>query len=193
MMTDNVKTTPRVGFWEATVRGFKGVLDFEGRARRSEFWWYILAVYLLLCLLLIGVMSYIVASGNYVKGHDYVGTFSWFDTLLMLSATFLPYALCFSIQVRRLHDVGQGALWPCISFVTAFFTMLFWAIGIESMISGVDWFAVTDNFLADLLVLVGYISWMLFLIAQIIIIVNSLKDSQAHPNKYGDSPKYIVR
>jgi len=192
MMTDNVKALPRVGFWKATMRGFKGVLDFEGRARRSEFWWYALALYLILCLLLMCMILYIVGvSGNYIKGHDHVTTFSWLDTLLMFDAAFLPYALCFAIQVRRLHDVGRSALWPCISFVAAFFTMVFWAVSIESVICGVNWSETMSAILVGIFTSVGFISWMVFVIVQFIILIFSLKDSQPRPNKYGDSPKYV--
>lgn len=192
MMTDNVKALPRVGFWKATMRGFKGIFDFEGRARRSEYWWYALVVYLILCLLLIGVTLYIVlVSGNYIKGHDHVGEFSWLDTLLMFDAAFLPYALCFAIQVRRLHDVGRSALWPSISFMAAFFSMVLCAIAIESIICAVQWSEVIGGFIVGILMPIGAISWLVFLIAQLIILIFSLKDSQLRPNKYGDSPKYV--
>lgn len=192
MTTDNVRALPRVGFWKATLRGFKGVFDFEGRTRRSEYWWYALTVYLILCLLLMCVILYIVGvSGNFIKGHDDVREFNWLDTLVMFDAAFLPYVLCFAIQVRRLHDVGRSALWPCISFVAAFFTMVFWAISIESIICAVQWSEVIGGLIVGILMPMGFISWLVFVIAQFIILIFSLKDSQPHPNKYGDSPKYV--
>lgn len=187
-MADNVKALPRVGFWEAAMRGFKGIFDFEGRARRSEYWWYALVIYLILCLSLMGVTLYIVSvSGNYVKGHDHAVEFSWLDTLLMFGAAFLPYALCYAIQVRRLHDVGRSALWPSVSFAAAFFGMAYCAIAIESIICAARWSEGMGGFFEAVCAL----SLPVFLIAHLIILIFTIKDSQPRPNKYGDSPKYV--
>lgn len=40
----NYFATPKLGFGEAVKRVLSNVINFKGRARRSEYWWYMLAV-----------------------------------------------------------------------------------------------------------------------------------------------------
>ena len=39
-----MNAAPMVGFFEAIKLGFKNSVNFEGRSRRSEFWFFILFV-----------------------------------------------------------------------------------------------------------------------------------------------------
>lgn len=40
----NFIATPKLGFGEAVKKVLSNVINFKGRARRSEYWWYMLAV-----------------------------------------------------------------------------------------------------------------------------------------------------
>lgn len=84
---------PGVGFVEAIKRFFTHYADFNGRARRSEYW-YVVLFNALVSIVLVGI------SIN-------ANSISILSSLWSI-ATFVPsLALC----VRRLHDVGKGWTW----------------------------------------------------------------------------------
>lgn len=119
-----------VGFGEAIKRAFSNYCNFNGRASRSEYWWFQLFCFLITLPLTIGhvVMSMNTASGD-IDMMDYTyddlgfsmlstGFFSInvFTILLMIvSLAFLLPSL--GLIWRRLHDTGKGGGWFFISFV----------------------------------------------------------------------------
>ena len=78
---------PYVNIIEATVLGVKNIFNFSGRASRSEYWWFLLASYILLFLLIV--------------------LFPVSDTLLLLAYLYLSPAVC-SAAFRRMHDIGKS-------------------------------------------------------------------------------------
>lgn len=73
-----------VSFIDAVKSAFTHYADFKGRARRSEYWWFVL-----FNVIVSGIISSILPD------------FAWVWTVV----TFLPaLGLC----VRRLHDVGKS-------------------------------------------------------------------------------------
>lgn len=79
---------PSVSFGAAFKSAFQNYVNFSGRARRSEFWWFQLANALFAPLLIINILWYL--------------------------ASFLPsLALC----VRRLHDTGRSGWWLLLGFI----------------------------------------------------------------------------
>ena len=109
----------------AIFENFKNVVtkhyfDFHGRARRSEFWWYILVVVVLQVVL--GIIQ------------RFIGT--QLLTGLLSLALLLPNL---GVAVRRLHDINKTGWWillPLAPMVLALiFTFMFqWTI---AMILGV--------------------------------------------------------
>jgi uncharacterized membrane protein YhaH (DUF805 family) len=73
--------------------------DFNGRARRAEFWWFAL-VYLIIAIVL-GVIQSILHIGSLLTG-------------LLGLALLLPNL---GVQARRLHDIGRSGWWILIAFV----------------------------------------------------------------------------
>lgn len=75
-------------------------VDFSGRARRSEFWFWVLFNFL------VGVVANILDS---ILGTDYDGATSGglINTLVGL-ALFLP---SLAVAARRLHDTGRSGWW----------------------------------------------------------------------------------
>ena len=67
--------------------------DFNGRARRSEYWWFTLAY----CILS-GILS------GFAQGSTIFGIISGLVSLALL----LP---SLGVSVRRLHDVGKSGWW----------------------------------------------------------------------------------
>jgi uncharacterized membrane protein YhaH (DUF805 family) len=72
--------------------------DFNGRARRAEFWWYVL-VYFIIAIIL-NVVQSILGLGTILSG-------------LLGLALLLP---SLGVEVRRLHDIGRSGWWLLIAF-----------------------------------------------------------------------------
>lgn len=91
----------------ATQSVLRQYANFSGRATRSEFWWFNLALFLfsLIFGLLVGLLM--VATGV---------DLSWLSTIFGL-AILLP---CLAVTVRRLHDTGRSGwnvLWGFVPYV----------------------------------------------------------------------------
>ena len=78
---------------EATKLFFTRYVDFNGRSRRSEYWWAYLAVVIISAVLtvVLGELAYI-----------------W------SLATLVPQT---AVSVRRLHDIGKSGWWHLINFI----------------------------------------------------------------------------
>jgi uncharacterized membrane protein YhaH (DUF805 family) len=80
--------------------------DFSGRARRSEYWWWALA------LVLAGIVISIISRISWPLG--------LILDLLLFFATIVPGL---AVGVRRLHDTGKSGWWlligfvPCVGFI----------------------------------------------------------------------------
>ena len=107
-----------MGPQEALRRALAGYATFEGRSRRSEYWWFSLVhgaavgvpttfgwALLVLGLLLRGDAGWaLVGVGAVVAGAGY----------LMALALVVPY---YAVSARRLHDTGRSALWLLLVLV----------------------------------------------------------------------------
>jgi uncharacterized membrane protein YhaH (DUF805 family) len=79
--------------------------NFSGRARRSEYWWWILAV-----MVTFGVIYGVAATGvsTSADGQASVGAIAWLFYVIggvLGLALFIPNI---AVAIRRLHDVGQS-------------------------------------------------------------------------------------
>lgn len=86
----------RMSFKDAVVTCFKKYVDFSGRARRSEFWYFSLftAIANLILSLIFGEASIVIS--------------------LFSLATLLP---SLSVSWRRMHDIGKGGAWNFIVLI----------------------------------------------------------------------------
>lgn len=86
------------------TRALKHYTDFQGRARRREYWYFTLFNFLIAFgLSIIGVLIF---------GH-HGRHISWLALIYDL-AVFIP---SLAVQVRRLHDIGRSGWWILIGFV----------------------------------------------------------------------------
>lgn len=92
-------------YQQAIVTCFKKFVDFKGRAKRSEFWYF-----QLFCVLLSLCLSFI--------NEDMAS--------LAMLVTFLPNI---AVTARRLHDIDRSGWWMLIAFVpiVGILLLLFWA------------------------------------------------------------------
>jgi uncharacterized membrane protein YhaH (DUF805 family) len=88
-----------MSFSEAVKDGFDHYVDFNGRARRSAFWYWILFG------ILVGIAANIISAVLFD---------SQILSYLVSLALFLPGL---SVAVRRLHDTGRSGWWYLIILV----------------------------------------------------------------------------
>lgn len=79
---------------------WKKYADFNGRARRSEYWMFVLFNFLVYAVIFLL--------------NQFVSTYAFIGLPVYALATFIP---SLAVAVRRLHDQGKGGGWIFISFV----------------------------------------------------------------------------
>ena len=83
--------------------------NFDGRARRSEFWYYNVMNMIIVISLEILIVALVAATQSSIIG----GIFGILILLYVLG-TFIP---SIAVLVRRLHDVGKSGWWYFIALV----------------------------------------------------------------------------
>ena len=84
---------------------FRNYANFNGRARRSEFWWFTLAAGIVSWALAAWEMSSIdLSTGEIGSGYALSAGISGLFGLALLLPTL-------AVQVRRLHDIGKSGGW----------------------------------------------------------------------------------
>ena len=98
-----------VGFVDAIRIGFAKYAQFEGRATRAEFWWFVL--FNMLASLAASMIDE-TRDSNLAQG-------------LCTLVFFLPGL---AVTVRRLHDVGRSGWWYLLSITgIGIFVLIYWA------------------------------------------------------------------
>ena len=83
---------------EYYIGAFKNYANFNGRARRKEYWMFVL--FNVIVAFVIGIIAGIIH-------------FSWLSTLYSLAVLCPSLALCF----RRLRDIGKSGVWILVSLI----------------------------------------------------------------------------
>ena len=94
---------------------FKKFADFSGRARRPEYWFFVLFIYII-TFVLYGI-DYLVLNA----GESGYGIFSSLFGLVTLVPSI-------SVAVRRLHDTGRSGLWYLIALIRSLLKRIFWGL-----------------------------------------------------------------
>lgn len=105
---------PLIGYWKKVV--LENYVNFTGRARRAEFWWYFLAN-----LIISIVLNIIDAAIGF--GSGYGGVLSAIYGLAVL----LPGL---AVGIRRLHDTDKSGWWLLLVFIPIvglIVLIVFWA------------------------------------------------------------------
>ena len=107
---------------------FKNYFNLEGKATRSEYWWFML--FFLIFNLFAGIVVGIVVGITY--GADFnPDTFSLFYTLGLLALFILPLL---GLSVRRFADAGRGKREAIVVFVLAIISQLMVPAGAQGAI-----------------------------------------------------------
>ena len=120
-----------MGFGEAIRTFFQRYTDFQGRSRRSEYWWVVLAFFLagIIVGALIGLLGGLGGGGMNAIGYLLSGLFG-----LAYLAVIIP---SIALMVRRFHDLNQTG-WLALVFILLSIIPL---IGFIVSIGWLIWFA----------------------------------------------------
>ena len=172
-----MRALPQLGFVEAVKLASSRILDFKGRSRRSEFWWWILIV-LIANLTLISFVSDLMIS-------------SIISTIIMFFGL--------AVTARRLQDADKSAWWVYISYALGIISNIYSATSpaIKNLMED----ATNGSFDPDTVIKVwghnaGELLFLsgvsiLFAIFALIVFIMCLKDSEPQTTEHGDSPKYV--
>ncbi|MCH5188010.1 MAG: DUF805 domain-containing protein [Oscillospiraceae bacterium] len=154
------------------MNALKNYANFNGRARRKEFWIFVIAAGVIST---IATLIAIAISGGLDPDVERT-MFGLSPTAFgVMSAAILVF-ICpvLSVTVRRLHDTGHSALW--ISFLIAFYIAmtLTWAVQSFAASLAIATFAL------------GFVTFILFVTNFILLFC---ADSQKGENQYGPNPK----
>ena len=179
-----VTVSPMMDPITAVKTCFKKYFDFTGRARRSEFWWFML-------------FGFIISSGLSYLGMimPFVGYVSWAFTLVMI----IPVLAALS---RRLHDTNRGTWWvvlmaillvgyygSAIALIGSNFTALASSTNVED-IMGMASEIVDAIQTSPMLATIMSACALGVLLLTLVLLIFTIIDSKWGENKYGPSPKY---
>ena len=85
------------------LKALKQYFDFTGRARRSEYWYFVLFNF----IFFIVAAAFDAFYGYFLEIPDWETTWEFFYPLYAL-LTFIP---ALAVTVRRLHDTGHSGWW----------------------------------------------------------------------------------
>lgn len=157
---------PQLGFTEAVKQACNRVVEFKGRSRRSEFWWTYLAVFIV---------------SLFTSWIPFIGSLISF----VLAILMIPLAF------RRLHDTGRSGWWYGAGLILSVVSAVIFTTNLLSTGMYVD----TEDLAEVLAWVFSPINIFLFLVNlayTIVLIVFYCQDSHPEPNKYGESPKYVM-
>ena len=172
-----MKALPQLGFLEAVKLASSRILDFKGRSRRSEFWWWIP----------------IVLIANWVLS-------SFTDNLLLsgiISTVIMFFGL--SATARRLQDADKSAWWVYISYALGIVSSVVAATSpaMNKLMESVSMGSLDEDAIlkvwggnAGEMIFYSGVSF-LFGLSVLIVFIMCLKDSDPETTEHGDSPKYV--
>jgi len=101
------------------LKALRAYAQFNGRARRSEYWWFTL-VHIIISSVLYAVMiiplamTSLAAEGGAPEPPSPLWMAFGLVFLVYTLATLIP---TFAVQARRLHDIGRSGWWMLIGFI----------------------------------------------------------------------------
>lgn len=151
--------------------------DFNGRARRSEYWFFQLFNF----LIAIGIYLIVLA----IK--EVIGIDLGFLRFVYPIALFIPNL---AVSARRLHDTNRSGWWQLLTFATTLITFVLMLIFIYPLFTnGMNEHAFSICMEQKGLLVLLCISIMFHLAAGFLLLVWYCFDSQQGVNRFGPNPK----
>ena len=172
-----MRALPQLGFVEAVKLASSRILDFKGRSRRSEFWWWIPIIL---------IANWVISS---------------FTSDLLVSGIISTVIMFFGLSAtaRRLQDADKSAWWVYISYALGILSTFMTATSpvINQYMEDVSGGSFDPDTIlkiwsrnaGEMLFYTG-VSF-LFGIFALIVFIMCLKDSEPQTTEHGDSPKYV--
>ena len=91
----------------------KNYINFTGRARRSEFWFFILFHFIFTIALLV-LSNFLDGFSLFEDDWNTLASVPMILWFIYFAATFIP---TLAVAVRRLHDMGKSGTWFFVYFV----------------------------------------------------------------------------
>jgi uncharacterized membrane protein YhaH (DUF805 family) len=120
-----------MSFTEAIQSCFSNYANFNGRARRSEYWYFILFSFIVnVILVLLGRAS---------------NVFSYLGSIVTL-AMFIPNL---AVSIRRLHDIGKSGWYYLISFIPLVGTIIMIVWFCQDSVPGTNMYGMNPKGIGD--------------------------------------------
>ncbi len=167
-MKNQYDKLPSLSFVEAVKSVLSNLINFSGRSRRSELWWFILLWFVVYMIL-----------SRFLKEPTILNSVILYALNLTLAA----------VTVRRLHDRGQSGLWVLASYVIGLCCAVYiYSSGMLETVQQVNYNP--NELVAIMLSPLFILLCVLSLVVNITIFVFCILDGKPEENKYGYSPKY---
>lgn len=163
---------PQMNFFESVVTCYKKMFTYSGRARRSEFWWFVL-FYGIISVPFILLTLFGVIKPNIIY------------SILFLVFFIFPLA---AATVRRLHDINQSGSWLGLHVI--FFLLYYVNIGLvlkASVSNPLTLYSSSHIFT----ILIARTFAALSITFMVLLITLCCIDSDRDTNENGESPKYV--
>ncbi|WP_225029603.1 DUF805 domain-containing protein [Xinfangfangia pollutisoli] len=105
-----------MGFLEAVKHVYGNYLSFQGRARRSEYWWWVLFNILAMVLIAMIELTLGLGRGMMMAGEGMMSA-SYSGGPLSLIWALINFLPGLAVGVRRLHDTDKSGWWLLIGLV----------------------------------------------------------------------------
>lgn len=186
-----------MNFTEAIKTCFNKYATFSGRARRSEFWYWVL--FRILLGIVLSIFTGTLFSSHpeditrWILEGEPLPTNVYIEWGISCSISLVFLLPDLAVSVRRLHDIGKRG-WPFLLWYV-FGMLLFWFF----LFALANYFPLNANLPMDknppiLLLIMSIVMFVYFLISMIygiVLLVWFCKNSQAGENKYGPNPKEL--
>ena len=173
-------------FGEAIASVFKNYVNFRGRARRSEFWYFYL-FYVIVNTVLSIPSTFWNVMGTMAEPDPEIqvilSLLFGLPSIIFSLATFLPYM---AVTVRRLHDIGKSGWYYLFPFIPlgaiVIIAVLFFIVSTGTGFGGIS--------VLGIVIAILYVIAIIVMIAFIVVVIVWLcRDSQPGENKWGPNPK----
>lgn len=161
-----------MNFNDAIVSGYKNYFNIRGRASRSEYWNFVL--FSVLIMILVSVGAVVLGAAFFQDAAlEAVG----FTVLIVVFIYVFAFAVPLTtMQVRRVHDIGQSGWWVFVVF----------ALGVAANFAGFTSFA-TSQPAAEFSIINAIAN-----LASFALLIANILPSQAGDNKFGSIEKALV-
>lgn len=184
MSQEKVKALPAIGFVEATKRGFKNLFNIKERARRSEFWWYMIMIIVLWAI----CASTILLSGFWSTPMGKIGNGEFvLHVIVMFVLGIAPLLFTITSHIRRFHDIGKTGTVPMLTGIAWLTTAISFQVQLTYELISIR----NNEIPIDWGLNVATFAFCVFVILALTSLYYLLKDSEIDSNRYGKSPKYV--